>query len=108
MAASGDARGVGLRRCPMIYFTRRLLELCRTDEEAAFVVAHQLAHHDLGHVAIFHGWANKIARLPGATLFALFFFALEKRLYGPEKECHADRHGLDLCLTAGYSASKCL
>jgi predicted Zn-dependent protease len=93
---------------PYIYFTRRLFEQCPTDEMAAFIVAHELAHHDLGHVALFRGWADKIARLPGATLFALFFFALEKRLYGPEKECHADRHGLDLCLTAGYAANQCL
>jgi predicted Zn-dependent protease len=91
-----------------IYFTRLLFEQCASDEPAAFVVAHELAHHDLGHVALFRGWADKIARLPGATLFALFFFALEKRLYGPEKECQADRHGLDLCLAAGYSPESCL
>src|SRR6266478_4068455 len=91
-----------------IYFTRRLFELCYTDEQAAFIVGHELAHHDLGHIALFRGWANAIARLPGATLFALFFHALEKRLYGPEKECDADRHGLDLCLAAGYPAMKCL
>ena len=61
-----------------IYFSRRLYELCATDEQVAFVVAHEIAHHDLGHVALFHGWADKIARLPGATLFALFFHGLER------------------------------
>jgi len=91
-----------------IYFSRRLYELCATDEQVAFVISHEIAHHDLGHVALFHGWANAVARLPGATLFALFFHALECRLYGPEKECQADRYGLDLCLRGGYSGECCL
>jgi len=65
-------------------------------------VAHEIAHHDLDHVALFHGWADKIARLPGAALFALFFHGLERLVYVPQKECDADRHGLDLCISAGY------
>jgi len=85
-----------------IYFSRRLYEVCATDEQVAFVVAHEIAHHDLDHVALFHGWADKIARLPGAALFALFFHGLERLVYGPQKECDADRHGLDLCISAGY------
>jgi predicted Zn-dependent protease len=91
-----------------IYFSRRLYELCATDEQVAFVISHEVAHHDLGHVALFHGWANAVARLPGATLFALFFHALESRLYGPEKECQADQYGMDLCLSGGYSGERCL
>ena len=93
---------------PYIYFSRRLYELCATDEEVAFVLGHEIAHHDLGHIALFKGWANAVARLPGATLFALFFHALESRLYGPERECEADRHGMDLCLRAGYCGERCL
>jgi Zn-dependent protease with chaperone function len=30
-----------------IYFSRRLLERCPTDETVAFVIAHEIAHHDL-------------------------------------------------------------
>ena len=91
-----------------IYFSRRLYELCPTEEQVAFVVGHEIAHHDLGHVALFHGWADRIARLPGATLFALFFHGLEHLVYGPQKECEADRHGLDLCVMAGYEGRRCL
>jgi hypothetical protein len=91
-----------------IYFTRRLYELCATDEQVGFVVGHEIAHHDLGHVAMFRRWGNAVARLPGATFFAMFFHALESRLYGPEKECQADRHGMDLCLAGGYSGERCL
>jgi len=91
-----------------IYFSRRLYEVCATDEQVAFVVGHEIAHHDLGHVALFHGWTDKIVRLPGATLFALFFHGLERLVYGPQKECDADRHGLDLCMSAGYEGRRCL
>lgn len=91
-----------------IYFGRRLYERCYTDEQVAMVIAHEIAHHDLAHVNLFAGWAPKLTKLPGAHLFAFAFHALEHRLYSPKKECAADRHGLDLCLAAGYLGQKCL
>jgi len=91
-----------------IFFSRRLYERCATDDQVAFVVAHEIAHHDLGHINLFAGWAHKIVGLPGATLFAFAFHALERRLYGPETECDADRHGMDLCLAAGYDGKRAL
>src|SRR5215831_11635197 len=45
-----------------IYFSRRLYEVCATDEHVAFVVSHEMAHHDLGHVVVFRGWTDKIVR----------------------------------------------
>lgn len=91
-----------------IYISRRLYERCATDEQVAFVIAHELAHHDLDHIHLFKNWTSKLIGLPGATLFALAFHAMERRLYGPEKECDADRYGLDLCLAAGYDGARCL
>jgi hypothetical protein len=91
-----------------IYFARRLYQACYTDEQVAFVIGHEMAHHDLGHVALFRRWGGAVARLLGAWLFAVFFQALERLLYGPEKESQADRRGLDLCLAAGYSGERCL
>jgi predicted Zn-dependent protease len=91
-----------------VYFSRRLYEVCTTEEQVAFVVSHEIAHHDLGHVALFAGWADQMIRLPGATLFALFIHGLERLLYGPQMECDADRHGLDLCMAAGYDGRRCL
>jgi hypothetical protein len=79
-----------------------------TDDQVAFVVAHEMAHHDLGHINVFAGWADKIASLPGAALFAKSFHVIEWQLYGPEKECEADRHALDLCLAAGYVGNRAL
>jgi hypothetical protein len=91
-----------------IYFSRRLYERCASDEQVALVVAHEIAHHDLGHIKVFAGWATAISRLPGADLFAFAFHAIERRLYGPETECDADRHGLDMCLAAGYDGRRAL
>jgi predicted Zn-dependent protease len=91
-----------------IYFGRRLYERCATDEQVAFVIAHELAHHDLHHVDLFAGWAPRLIALPGAKLLAFAFHALQSRLYGPEKECDADRHALNLCLAAGYDGRQCI
>lgn len=91
-----------------IYFGRRLFELCATDEQAAFVIAHEIAHHDLGHVDLFCGVGDSLINLPGARFFAFAFHVLEARVYGPERECDADRCGLDLCLAAGFNGRRCL
>lgn len=91
-----------------IYFGRRLFEQCATDEQAAFVIAHEIAHHDLGHVDLFSEAGDKLIKLPGARFFALAFHVLEARVYGPERECDADRCGLDLCLAAGFNGRRCL
>jgi Zn-dependent protease with chaperone function len=96
--------------CPgrYIYFTRSLYQLCGTDAEVAMVIAHEMAHHDLDHVSLFASWASKMIHFPGAMLFAYAFLTLEQHLYGLQKECDADRHGLDLCIKAGYNAQDCL
>lgn len=91
-----------------IYFCRLLYERCATDEHVAFVIAHEIAHHELGHLDLFTGWAERLMRLPGSTYLAAVLHILERRLYGPEKECDADQYGLDLCLAAGYDPHLCL
>ena len=34
--------------------------MCRDDEMAAFVIAHELAHHDLGHLDFFPEWLTDL------------------------------------------------
>ena len=91
-----------------IYVSRRLLEVCRTDETVAFVIAHELAHHRLGHLATLPDW---LADIPGSQIPFLLqglYRSLEARLYGPEAEVKADLLAIDLCVKAGYDAKKCL
>jgi hypothetical protein len=92
-----------------VYFGRRLLERCPTEDAAAFVVAHEIAHHDLGHLNLFNGpFARHAARLGPAALAVVFFRMLQKRIYSPEWELDADRRAIELCLGAGYDGQKCL
>jgi len=84
------------------------LEICRTDEAVAFVIAHEVAHHRLGHLDTFPDW---LADIPGSQIPFLIqglYRSIEARLYGPEAEVKADLMAIDLCVTAGYQAKKCL
>jgi hypothetical protein len=91
-----------------LYFSRSLLERCPDDETVAFVIAHELAHHDLGHVNLFPRWLAGATRIPGGWIGPVIYHGLERRLYGAERECEADRHGLELCIRAGYAPDRCL
>ena len=92
-----------------VYFGRRLLERCRNDEAVAFVIGHEIAHHELGHLDYFRNrLARRIARLEVGQLAVLFFRMLQRRLYSVEFECAADLHALQLCVRAGYDAEKCI
>jgi predicted Zn-dependent protease len=90
-----------------IYITRPLLERCPDDECAAFVIAHELAHHHLGHLRHFPEWATGLRGVPVRAALAVIR-ELESRIYGPELECEADRRALELCLAAGYDRERCL
>lgn len=92
-----------------IYFSRRLLERCSHDDAVAFVLAHEIAHHDLGHLDVFAGpFARHAARLEAGQLAVPFFRMLQKRIYSPEWELAADRHAIDLCIKAKFDVARCL
>jgi predicted Zn-dependent protease len=92
-----------------IYFSRRVLERCPDDETAAFVIAHEIAHHDLGHLNIFRGFfARHALRMQPAALTVAFFHTLKKRVYSPAWEGEADRRAIELCVAAGYDGRRCL
>src|SRR5688572_7811034 len=90
-----------------VYIGRRLLERCPDDETAALLVAHEIAHHDLGHLSG-PDWLPDAIRERGGRIAASLYASMAHRLHGPERECAADRHALDLCVTAGYNGGKCL
>jgi predicted Zn-dependent protease len=91
-----------------IFFCRPLLEMCRDDEMTAFVIAHEIAHSDLGHIDLFPKWLTKLTGKQIAPFLTMFYRNLEQRLYGPEQECEADKHGIELCIKVGYDPEKCL
>lgn len=85
-----------------IYFSRRLLERCPDDETVALVIAHEMAHHDLGHLRVFTGpFSRHAARFSGPDLIVLFFRVLQKRIYSVRWETSADEHAINLCVGSG-------
>ena len=75
-----------------IYISRRLLEYLLDDAAAAFVIAHELAHHHLGHVS---------GRYRGPSIF-------DEPIAHHEHELHADLHAIELCIAAGYDPDRCI
>jgi Zn-dependent protease with chaperone function len=89
------------RRDARFYVSRRLLERLADDDAAAFIIAHELAHHRLGHiVAIPRSWLG-VAR--GVLIW------LEQRwTKTPGHERAADLLAIELCLDAGYDPERCI
>ncbi|MDB4960215.1 MAG: hypothetical protein JWP01_214 [Myxococcales bacterium] len=84
-----------------IYISRRLLERLPDDAAAAFVIAHEIAHHRLGHVpSSITAWSQ----LP----LKLALLLLSKLITGPERERDADLLGIEMCVDAGYDPERCI
>lgn len=82
--------------------------MCADDEMLAFVVAHELAHHDLDHVQTFPESLRKITGDEVGHVLLALFRSIEARIYGPEQECDADRYAIELCVNAGYDPHRCI
>ncbi|MCE9572527.1 MAG: M48 family metalloprotease [Deltaproteobacteria bacterium] len=83
-----------------IYLSRRLIETLPTDAAAALVVAHELAHHRLGHVPELSTAWRKVAGIARGVISGL--------VHRPERERDADLLAVELCLAAGYDLEECL
>lgn len=91
-----------------IYVSGRLMEYCSGEAPLAFTIAHELAHHDLGHLRYFPTSLQGLAAHWVTQIILLAVHGIEHFFYSPEREAAADRHALDLCINAGYDPSLCL
>ena len=105
-----------------VYLSRHLLEELRgIDDMVAFVIAHELAHHDLGHFDHVNEAATMAPQGDWGRLTALAELASEASSWArmgqgvfsnmwasQEHERDADRLGLEYCLRAGYDAEACI
>lgn len=81
------------------------------DQELAGVLAHEVAHDDLGHVAKAQRLETGLAIgtvildqiFPGSGAIAPVAGTLISRAYGRNEEYQADAHGAELLKRAGYS-----
>lgn len=92
------------------YVTRGLLEKAN-DEHLRGVLAHELAHDDLGHVAKAQtlGAGLNIGMIlldqifPGSGKLTPIAGVLVANSYSRQEEYEADQHGVDILTRAGYS-----
>lgn len=91
-----------------VYLSRRLLERVDADEPIALVVAHELAHHALGHLRSRERWLDLFARLPAGGLAAGAILEAWRLGFNVERELDADEWALRRCHEAGYDLRACL
>lgn len=89
-----------------IYVSRALFERLPSDDAAAFVIAHEIAHHDLGHLDLYGRWAQWLPRNDTASYVAALLGVFEHHTYGPEREQAADDFAVDLLCEAGYDGGR--
>jgi predicted Zn-dependent protease len=91
------------------YITTALLQRA-SDDQLRGVMAHEIAHEDLGHVAkaqvlgagISAGVALLEQLLPGSSALTPLAGTLIARSYGRSEEYAADRHAIEILQRAGY------
>lgn len=84
-----------------VYLSRRLLERLPDDDATAFVIAHEIAHHRLGHLpALPASWLGT-ARLLLVRLETAWVAT-------PARETDADLLAIEMCLDAGYDPERCI
>ena len=103
---------------PVVAFTPALIEDARNEDEIAFVMGHEAAHHIEGHI---------LRRIRDAQATAIIFNSTAKsngksarevradtitgeevgaRIYSKDRELEADALGTQITMRAGYSAIK--
>jgi predicted Zn-dependent protease len=84
-----------------VYISRRLLERLLDDDATAFVLAHEIAHHELGHVPTL---ARLMLQLPIRVVLGL----LGQWIESSQRERDADLRAIEMCIEAGYDVERCL
>jgi predicted Zn-dependent protease len=90
------------------YISRRFIERCGSDAPVAFALAHEIGHHDLGHLRIAESWAASAVEHAPWRLAILVVSQLPRWIYSREMELAADAYALELCRRAGFDARRCL
>jgi Zn-dependent protease with chaperone function len=93
---------------PYCYVSRRFIERCASDAPVAFALAHEIGHHDLGHLRRAESWAaGAIVHVP-LQLAVLLLYQLQRWMYSRDMELAADAYALELCRKAGFEPKQCL
>lgn len=93
---------------PYVYITRRFIERCTSDAPVAFALAHEMAHHDLGHLSHAERWVTGGFAQAPRVIIVLILELLARWTYSRANEVAADALALDLCHKAGFDLKECL
>ena len=88
-----------------VYIARSLFERLPSDDAVAFVLAHEAAHHDLGHLDLYGKWATWLPRSHATSYLAALLSLFEHHTYGPDREKAADDYAVDLAIGAGFDGA---
>jgi Zn-dependent protease with chaperone function len=91
-----------------VYLTRELMEQLPGEGAVAFVLGHEMAHHDLGHLSVDPAVAAALPDVPLALDVALVAKHALLVWARPEWELAADERGAVLAMGAGYALDDCL
>jgi hypothetical protein len=80
-----------------IFVTTRMYSFCKTNDELACVIGHEINHNELGHIKEY----LQKERLITAQGVALAQFVTIS--FGQKKETHCDMTGIDLAIASGYN-----
>jgi Zn-dependent protease with chaperone function len=88
-----------------VYLSRELLSRGLSEAGVAFVLAHELAHIELGHLRAVERHLEKVGRVPGAVAFGALIAVISSVVKSRKNELAADRRAFELCVAAGYATN---
>ena len=80
-----------------IFITTRMYEFCKSNDELACVIGHEINHNELGHIKQ-QIQKQKLLGQEGAQLASMISIPFNQK-----KETHCDFTGIDLAIAAGYN-----
>jgi hypothetical protein len=80
-----------------IYVTSTMYEFCKTNDELACILGHEIYHNELGHIkdAL---QKQSIVSAQGAQILSMITAP-----FGQKNEVHCDMNGIDLAISSGYN-----
>ena len=85
-----------------IFFTNKMLDFCKNNDEVAAILGHEIAHNELGHIN------ENICRIKTAETYGdvgMLTAAIVQALTTPfnqKNETHCDFYGIDLMIASNY------
>jgi predicted Zn-dependent protease len=80
-----------------IFVTTKMYNFCKTNDELACVIGHEINHNELGHIKE-HLQKERLIPAEGEALAEMATIS-----FGQKKETHCDMTGIDLAIAAGYN-----